>query len=405
MPELLIRAGQPDAALLRRMFGRTGRSPSPWVPHRLVVDAHVAAAEPDIAQSARHAGLPFLVDPQTYHLQDTQHPGAAWSRLPFATPAALTPTDLGDQRTVDDLVAGCIDYQCAAQATNLVAPYVHIQRTDSGWIDVQANLWRSTRRYLDRQNIRLGVLGLLAVGWRVLHPVQGREALLLVSQALRDLAPAEVGVAASKVHTGTRSEDRLVDLLSLVGRLSERWPVLMWQQGLLGEACFAAGAVGYETGIGWRERCDLQAAKAQHRSEPSPSARPGARPVYVDALRRSVPRRSLDVLREHRRVWQRLLCPDSECCPPAGEGLLADARQHTITRRARSLASLAAIPLTHWRWSQLADQAERSLGLSRSINGLAAADRRISRIDTAPMHAIQIVANHRRTQRQLRRPA
>ena len=36
--------------------------------------------------------------------------------------------------------------------------------------------------------------------------------------------------------------------------------MLAWQQGLLGEACVALGARGYETGLGWREACDLRKA-------------------------------------------------------------------------------------------------------------------------------------------------
>lgn len=179
----------------------------------------------------------------------------------------------------------------------------------------------------------------------------------------------------------------------------------MWQQGILGEACVVGGAAGYETGIGWREHCNLGAAMAAHRKSLLSDDHPGARPVYVDALKRSLPRRSLVGLRDRRQLWRRILCTDAECCPPAGEGLLADARQHTITRRARSLASLADIRETQWRWSQLAQQAARSLTLADRINSAAAGDGRMAKIDTTFMHAIHVVADRRRTQGRLRMPA
>jgi hypothetical protein len=37
-----------------------------------------------------------------------------------------------------------------------------------------------------------------------------------------------------------------VDLLMLVQELGNSYPVIMWQRGLLGEACVASGAQGYE---------------------------------------------------------------------------------------------------------------------------------------------------------------
>ncbi len=389
---------------MRRAFGRGHGSPA-WTPQRVVVDAHVAVKAPEIAKTAQRAGVPFLVDPQTHFLQGRQDPGFAWTHLPFASAEPQAPADLRSRAARERLVEECLDYQLATGATVLIPPYVHIERHDSAWVDVQAALWRATRRYLDREGVALDVLAVLAVGWRLLHPIQGQAALLPVTGALRDLAPAELGVAASKAHMGARPQDRLVELLALVRRLGQQWPVLMWQQGLLGEACVVAGAAGYETGIGWRESCDLQTAMASHRYVPGPESHPGARPVYVDALKRSVPKRSLVQLRGRRGLWSRLLCPDPDCCPPAGEGLLEDARRHAITRRAQSLAALSQIQDVQWQWSHLAHQTSHGLDIARRINAAAADDPLIARVDTNPLQAIHAVADHHRTQRRLRASA
>jgi hypothetical protein len=86
----------------------------------------------------------------------------------------------------------------------------------------------------------------------------------------------------SKVDDGVHPDQRLVTFMAVLRRIKRRFPVIAWQQGVLGEAAVAAGAIGYETGLGWRERCDLQGAMSAHRQPPSGNF--GARPVYIPAL-------------------------------------------------------------------------------------------------------------------------
>lgn len=71
-----------------------GVAPAPHRPARLVVDAHVplSAAGGDLARAARGAGVPFLIDPETIYLQDSQHAGAPWSQVPFALPLRHRPS-------------------------------------------------------------------------------------------------------------------------------------------------------------------------------------------------------------------------------------------------------------------------------------------------------------------------
>jgi hypothetical protein len=404
MAELLIRASTQDAALLRRIYGLDGRGAAAR-PTRVVVDAHVPVSSRGggVVMAARRAGVPLLIDPQTFYLQGTQHAGDPWALLPYGRPDKLCPADV-DPFLQEDLVAQVIDYQVSHGATAIIPPYVHVDRLNSEWIDVQAGLWHRTRRYLGRENISLPVTAVLAIGWRVLHPVQGPAALAPALAALSDLAPREVGLAASKADQGVRTHDRVMDLVLMIERLRRDYPVIAWQQGHLGEIAVAAGALGYECGIAWREGCDLGAAASAHR-KPQPSGPRAARPVFVPRLGRSIPKRSLEVIRQHRDLWMRMICTDAECCPPGGGAMLGDARAHAIIQRANSLDQLARIDRSVWRWQHLAGAADDGLDLAARINRRAQTELTISKVNTQALAAISAVSHTRRVDIRSRRVA
>ena len=52
-------------------------------PNRVVIDAHTAVSAPRISAAARHAGMPFLIDPETYFLQDLDPASDKTAQLPF----------------------------------------------------------------------------------------------------------------------------------------------------------------------------------------------------------------------------------------------------------------------------------------------------------------------------------
>ena len=126
-------------------------------------------------------------------------------------------------------------------------------------------MWNYARAYLDNEAIALPVLAVMAIGWRMLQPVNGTRALGPMMRALADLAPREVALAASKIDDGVHPDERAMDLVLMVEQLRNDHSVVLWQQGRLGELGIAAGAQGYETGIGWRERCDLPATMSSRR--------------------------------------------------------------------------------------------------------------------------------------------
>lgn len=389
MAELLIRAGVQDVGLIEAVLGGHPRGR----PSRIVVDAHVAQKSPRIAVAATKAGVPFLVDPQTYLLQDRQPHGDPWAQLGFARAEISVPGDLLRPGRPDALAASVIDYQLRHGSTVLVAPYVLVSRGNDGWGDVQIALWRATRRYLDQVNVQLPVAAVLALGWRLLDRARWQDALDPLCAELMALQASEVMLAASKVDAGTTAGHRLASMLAVISRLSRTHPVIAWQQAALGLAAVAGGAVGYECGIGWRERCDLAASMAQHRAANSGGA---ARPVYIDSLLRSIPKASVRALHADPRILSALVCMDPGCCPDGRRDLLNDVRTHAISARLARLRALTNPAQPAWRWNHLAAAMRTGLELAQRINTFAANSPDVSRIDLAALQAMLSVADHRR---------
>lgn len=390
MAELLVRFSAGHAALLDRL-ARAHRGAI----GRVVVDAHTAAAVPALAAIARRAGLPMLVDPETFYLQDHQHDGDAWASLPFASRPALTPADLMSAGRQDQLVADCLSFQLAHGATSVIPPYVHIERADDGWAEVQIGLLRRTRRFLEAENLDLPVVAVLALSWRLVARTSWPAVFDRVNTALRDLAPAEVAVAASKIDQGKHPERRLGGFYAVIERLARTHPsVLVWNQGLLGEAGVAAGASGYETGIGKRERCDLRTRMSGRRK--SPGIGFGAPAIYIAALGRSLPKKTVAALLEDPLVGPRLVCTDTTCCPLGRQTLAGDCRTHAVLTRARRLALLSANQHPRWAWNHLANDADAGLVLADRINTHAARRDEVSHVDTGALTAIAATAAARR---------
>ncbi len=395
MADLVIRAGGDDVALMERVLAAALERR----PHSVVVDAHTAWRTGRVAAAARRAGIPFLVDPQTHFLQDFQHAADSWAQLPFAVPQPCTPAELLRPRRLDFLVAAVVEHQLSCGATAIIAPYVHLERPGDGWADVQVQLWRASTRYLEQQGIKVDLVAVIALGWRLLDRSTWPVALRPLIAALhQDLHPVEVAVAASKVDQGVRPEARLASFVAVIRQLRrQHWPVLAWQQGLLGEAAVAAGAAGYECGIGRREHCDLAAHMRTRRKPENASTGRAARAVYTVGLRRSVPKRLLEELvRSAPRIAAQLTCLDVVCCPAGQAALLSDARAHTIAARRRSLDLVAQAAHVAWKWNLLARDATAALDLAAQINTAAQRGLGINRINTGALTATLIYADNRR---------
>jgi len=399
MARLLVRFGAGDGALLGRLLTTATKSPvgrRVLLPDRVVIDAHVAVSTPSISKMARQAGTGLIIDPQTFYLQDFQHQGDPWAGLPFAGNNIQTVSDLLDVGRADRLVAENLEFQLCHGVTTLMAPYMHVERPGDGWAQVQALLYRRTRRYLDAQSLHLPILAPVALSWKLISRTSWPAALDGLIDALRTLNPDEVALVASKIDQGAHPELRLAGLYAAIGRLRRRWPVIAWQQGILGEACVAAGAAGYETGIGWRERCDLRTRMAGHRSAP-PSAGGGPlRPVYIAALGRSINKKTVFAALTDSVAGPQLICMDPHCCPTGRLALTGDARAHAVTARAARLSELDSAEHPRWTWQHVAQHARSAVDLAQRINRIAASQPGIRKVDTSALQAIAVTADVRR---------
>lgn len=393
MSELIIRLTGQDTNLLPQLTPAGASSRTPGM-SRVVVDAPVAAKTTAIRAAARQLGLPYLIDPLTFYLADHQHPGDPWARLPFAKPDIVTVAELNNTAAADRFVAATLEFQLDHGATQLIAPYVHVERADDGWAGVQALLYRRTRQYLIANDIAVPVLAPLALSWRLLSRVRWADALDPLAAALGELTPADVALAASRVHEGVHADHRVADLLAVTGQLASRHSVIAWRQGLFGEASVAAGAAGYETGIGWGERCDLRDRMAGRRTPAGDGF--SARPVYVHNLGASLPKRSLTALMTIPAMAARLTCLDPSCCPNGKQAMLGDARAHAVRARTARLAAVDAAGHPRWAWKLVADRAHQSLDLACAVNTLANRGVAPLRTDTIGHAALATVADARR---------
>lgn len=123
MPDLLIAPTGLDCALIAKALTPvSGRRSTELVVHpRLVVDAVTATRHREFADTARVAGIPMLVDPETYDLQDYQHAGDQWASLPFARRAVMTVSDLS-ANVQREILDAAIEHRIRCGATHLRRP-------------------------------------------------------------------------------------------------------------------------------------------------------------------------------------------------------------------------------------------------------------------------------------------
>ena len=394
MPDLVFRPTGLDAGLIERAIAPLAhRSPASLViKPRLVLNAVLAARNPAFVHSARRAGVPILVDTQLPYLQDRQHVDDGWAALPFADWRALTPADLSPERQAH-IVEADLRYQIENGATRLLTPYVHVARGGDGWLETQVALYRLTREILNHAGVHLPVTAVLDLGWRALDRATWSTTLNPLLDVIAVAGYEEIALAGSSVDAGARPAQRLADLLATVSRCARTAPVIAWRQGLYGEACVAAGALGYETSLGWGERCDTPAwRRARRNPAPSKDTPRTPRPVYIGKLGRSIPKGTVERLVGHRSIAPDLPCGTAEgCCPNGIAGLLGDSRWHTLYSRVSSLRTLSEVD-PGFRWSHIARRAAEGLDLAERINVVASREG-FFKVSTAALTSQQLCAH------------
>lgn len=366
MSELLIRPGRNDHLVMATLLaGRAGiRSLRPLA-HGLVLDATVAAGQPAFAQAAQAAGTPVLIDPLTFFLQGDLAESDPWARLPYGRAGAVPAAELADPATQAALAASVVDFEIDHGATGIVPPYVLVG-DDPAWLAVATELLARTRDLLDRRRLGLPLVAVVALSYpRRAGVVSWRRRLDRLATAAAEAGADRLGLAVSGTGSPTDGQDRVRLLLSATGRLaSQGQRVIAWRQGLLGPGAVAAGACGYECGIGLREAWTLAGLQASRR--PGKTGEPFSPPagVFIAPLGRSLPRKAAAVLLADRTLAPRVVCDDERCCPKGAQSTLADPRPHAVRARAAALAELDRMPSASWRLNAVARWADNGAVLA-----------------------------------------
>jgi hypothetical protein len=364
---------------------------------RLVLDAPVALKQPVFVQAAEASGTPVLIDPLTFYLQDDVRADDPWHRLPYASTAAVPMSDFDDPDYRRQLIGKVVDFELEYGATAVIAPYL-LLGDDGATMPANGALIRETRDYLENRgiNLPLVVVGAITAGPRVAGVSLGNVLENLAKEATTAGA-ANIALAMSGTGGADDRPDRVHLMLQATSYLSSLGTsVLAWRQGLLGPSAVAAGAVGYECGIGLRERCDL--ASLQRSRRPGP-ARGGFAPpagIFIQPFGRSLSRPLATSLLEDQKLKPRLICDNERCCPNGAASMLESPRSHAVLARAQHLAALDRMPSTDWRLNAVAREAENGAVLADLATRVLQGNGRREAISSRALSAIAAAADYLR---------
>lgn len=384
--DLFVRAGRNDNLVIQELLApaAAGLHLGRHVPMRgLVIDAPTAAAVPAFRAAAQAAGLPLLIDPMTHLFQDEQDEDNPWAALDFAHPEPAKASDFAVGSVLDELIDRTVTFQLEHGASVVIPPYFHAKSPDDPWFRVQLVVLRRTGAYLKAEGINIPMAPIFAGSLqRFGNHVSWPDG---VDQFLRQLDQLNVryvplAMSASRPPRGDTT-DRLGTYLATVRHVTDAAPAIAWRQGQYGLAAAAVGAVGYQTGPGTDERCDLPAYSRTRR----PTAKKGEfkmqRRIYFREFGRSVSSKVADALLSHGYLRGALTCDEpATCCPDGASSMKSNWRQHALRSRARELDELRAMPDAAWRLNYIARQAERAAIDARAANeilGKAAVSERI----------------------------
>lgn len=360
--ELLIRPGSNDHQVVADLLAPGGASAllptGRQLISRLVVDAHVASQRPLFAQAAAGAGIPYLIDPLTHLLQGEVRPDDRWARLPFGHAAALSPSDLVSDEARRAIVEAVVDFQVEAGATAVIPAYLYAASIDDPWFATSLDMVTKTATYMQSAGIRLPLIPMLCAQLQSFGVEKNwTDGIDRFAAVALDVDPAAVGFCLSPAGNATDGYHKVLRLFASAVRLSQKGvPVLAWRQGIYGPALVAAGAQGYETGIGTREQCNMARAIASRGPRSNEKKRSGgaAPGVFLDPLGRSVSMPVAHALLGDLRMRPKVMCDDEQCCPLGPTSTLDQHREHAVRARARAIAALDSMPQRTWKLHRIA---------------------------------------------------
>jgi hypothetical protein len=395
MAELLVRASWGDHKVVSDLLA--GASAIRLVQaqampiDQLVADAHVAEAKPILAELAQSAGIPYIVDPNTPHIQSGVAREDRWGRLPFGRTAPTRPEDLDLAALVEQVV----DFQLDKGATVIIPPYFYAASPDDSWFAISLRAIAETQRYMERNTIRLSLMPIFcgrlqsfgnSASWDrgVDQFVRWSENCGATTTAMFMSPAGETGDHYGKVR-------RLFDT---AGRAqASGLHVIAWRQGIYGPGLVAAGLAGYECGMGTGEKSDVAGQMARRRKGRDVNKKPQGGPVpgvYLETLGRSVVPRVANALFSNTPMRARMICDQESCCAIPAD-TLNHPRHHAVRARSRLLTKIGSMSSPEFRLSQIAREASSARTIATQANGVLAGTELKERIDVHYLEAIEQV--------------
>jgi hypothetical protein len=368
---------------------------------RVVVDAHIAGRRPQFAVAAASAGVPLLIDPLTFLWQGILRENDAWANLPYGRAEAVDADELAHPLKREDLIARVVDCEIGLGATAIICPYVFVPNPEDIWFARQLELLEATANRLRREDVRLPMLAVLMAGHRGFTPPDSwAGGIDRFANMARDLGATAVAFALSPIKPSD-AYNKVAATFAATARMKEvsGLRTFAWRQGIFGASLTAAGADGYETGIGTGEACDVPSSLAAR--NPGRNKSRGGNPpgIYIEILGRSVQYKAGQVLLESA-IRSKVMCDDERCCPDGPSSTAAHPREHAIRMRARNLATLDALPHFTWRLHQVAKDASAGSTLAIQANQVLHAAGLTQTLPTQGLEAIARVARHMLTEAQ-----
>lgn len=405
MAELLIRPGINDHEVIQDLLAPGGAAillpnSRPLI-DRLVIDAHVALARPELAEAASAVGVGVLVDPLTPLWQGELRAKDKWAQLPFGTAEEVDRERFGNPFVRKELTARVVSFQAEHGATAVIPPYPYVSSPSDPLFEVALDFIRGAARYMREAGIALPMIPVLCAQLQRFGSEKvWREGIDRFTQVAVDLGPESIAICLSPAGNGTDSYNKVRRLFAAARHVKQTGVrVVGWRQGVYGHGLVAAGLDGYETGIGTREQCNV-AASIANRKPPKPGTKQkGGGPsvgIYIEPLRRSVSPRVGETLLGHRSLRPKVMCDDERCCPDGAASTLDQRRHHAVRSRAREMAALEAQPHVAWRLHQVAKDARAAQDLAIQANRVLTEAGIPERIGTVNMGSLAQVAEHLR---------
>lgn len=396
MADLLVRASWGDHKVVSDLLAGTntirlvGVKATPI--DQLVVDAHVADAKPILGELAQGAGIPYLIDPLTPHLQSGVATEDRWGRLSFGRNTPSRPDDLN----LAELVELVVTFQLEMGATIVIPPYFYASSCEDPWFTLSLQSIAETTRFMERNTIRLSLLPIFCGRLQSFgNSTMWDQGVDQFTRWAQNSGATSAAILMSPAGDTTDHYGKVRRLFDTARRTqASGLHVIAWRQGIYGPGLVAAGLAGYECGMGGGEKSDVASQMARRRKPRDPNTKRQGGPapgVFLETLGRSVVPRVAESLFSSTAMRARIICDQESCCAIPAD-TLNHPRHHAIRSRSRLLAKLDSMSAPEFRLGQVSREAASAKAVAIQANGVLHSAGLKDHINVSYLEAIEQVS-------------